>query len=369
MQKKHVAVIDIGSSKMTSFIGEKGVNKTFVVKGFKEVEYSGYLSGEFLELDETISVLKQMVDNIKVSGNDIKKVFVGVPGGFTRNLVRESQLAFTKKRKITEKEINALYDGGLKEDITGYTVINRSPILFELDDFRKTPDAFGELSATLKGRVSYVLCKDYFIKTVRETLDKNGISDIEFVSVPLAEALYLIDPQSRDRLAVLIDTGYISSTFTIIQGDGILYQRSFDNGGGLITSALSRYYDIEFEIAEKLKRKATISVNATETDSYEIVHGDRGLYFNKNEVKKVILDALDNLSQDIDDCIRNSRLELPEYVPLLITGGGIAYLRGANERLSTRLNAVVETVVPSVPLFDKPNNSSYLSVLNLALEQ
>lgn len=369
MQKNGVAVIDIGSSKMTSFIGEKGVNKTFVIKGFKEIEYSGFLSGEFLDVPETETVLRQMVDNVLVSAVGVKKVYIGVPGGFTKNLVRDSQLAFTKKRKISEKEINALYDGGLNDDITGYTVINRSPILFELDDFRKTPDAFGELSATLKGRVSYILCKDSFIKIVKGVLSSAGITDVEFISAPLAEALFLIEPQSRDRLAVLLDMGYISSTFTIIQGDGILYQSTFDNGGGFITSKLTTYYDIPFEVAEKLKRKATVSVNAKENDSYEIIHGDHGLYFNKNEVKKVILSALDDISQNIDECIRNSRIDLPEYIPLLVTGGGISYLRGAKERISDRLNLVVDMVVPSVPLFDKPNNSSYLAVLNLALEQ
>ena len=369
MQKKGVAVIDIGSSKMSSFIGERGVNKTFVIKGFKEVEYSGYVSNEFLDVRETVSALKQMADNIKVSSNTVKKVFVGVPGGFTKNVVRDSQLSFSKKRKITDKEINMLYEAGLDAKITGAKVINRSAILYELDDFRKTPAVFGEISATLKGRVSYVLCSDYFIKIIGDTLKKCGFNEVEFISVPLAESLYLVDFETRDRLAIILDVGYISSTFTIVQGDGILYQRSFDFGGGFITAELTEAFAIDFDLAEKLKRKATISVVSSDSDNYEIIHGDHGLYFNKNEVKKVILSALDDISQNIDECIRNSRIDLPEYIPLLVTGGGISYLRGAKERISDRLNLVVDMVVPSVPLFDKPNNSSYLAVLNLALEQ
>lgn len=369
MQKKGVAVIDIGSSKMSSFIGERGVNKTFVIKGYKEVEYSGYVTNEFLDVRETVSALKQMADNIKVSSNAVKKVFVGVPGGFTKNVVRDSQLSFSKKRKITDKEINMLYDAGLEAKITGAKVINRSAILYELDDFRKTPAVFGEISATLKGRVSYVLCSDYFIKIVGDTLKKCGFNEVEFISVPLAESLYLIDFETRDRLAILLDVGYISSTLTIIQGDGILYQRSFDFGGGFITAALTEAFDIDFDLAEKLKRKATISVVSSDSDNYEIIHGDEGLYFNKNKVKQTILESLDKLAEEIGVSISNSKINLPEYASLMITGGGVCNLRGAKERLSDMLNMVVETVVPNLPFMDKPTCSSYLSVLNLALEQ
>ena len=75
MQKKRVAVLDIGSSKMTAFIGERGVNKTFIIKGFKEIEYSGYVGGEFLNLAETTDVIKQLAVSLKTSSPDTEKNF------------------------------------------------------------------------------------------------------------------------------------------------------------------------------------------------------------------------------------------------------------------------------------------------------
>ena len=369
MQKKRVAVLDIGSSKMTAFIGERGVNKTFIIKGFKEIEYSGYVGGEFLNLAETTDVIKQLAVSLKTSSPDTEKIFVGVPAGFTRNIVRDAQISFNKKRKITEKEVYALYERGYKDEIIGCSVINRSPILFELDDFRKTPDAMGEFSSTLKGRISYILCIDYFTKTIRSALAEIGFDDVEFVSVALAEAMYLIAPEQRDRLALLVDVGYIASTFMLVQGDGILYQRSFDYGGGFITAGLTERFDADFDVAEKLKRKVTLSIDASSDDVYEVINGDECVYFNKNKVKTTILSSLDKLAEEIDTCFKNTRINIPEYLPLLITGGGVCFLRGAKEHLSNRLNVIVDTVSPNIPLYDTPINSSYLSVLNLALEQ
>ena len=34
--QNQVVVLDIGSSKVTALIGERGVNKTFLIKGFSE---------------------------------------------------------------------------------------------------------------------------------------------------------------------------------------------------------------------------------------------------------------------------------------------------------------------------------------------
>ena len=75
------------------------------------------------------------------------------------------------------------------------------------------------------------------------------------------------------------------------------------------------------------------------------------------------------MCEEISSTLENTGFSIPEYVSLMITGGGIAYLRGAKEHVSNRLNSVVEIVVPKVPLMDTPSESSILSLLDLALEQ
>jgi len=40
MQKNLAIILDIGSSKVTVMAGERGVNNTFILKGYAEKEYS-----------------------------------------------------------------------------------------------------------------------------------------------------------------------------------------------------------------------------------------------------------------------------------------------------------------------------------------
>ena len=195
-----------------------------------------------------------------------------------------------------------------------------------------------------------------------------GFSTVECVSSMLAEALYLFEPEERDRVSVLADIGHITTTMSIILGDGILFQKSFPYGGGYITAELVEKFDMDFSVAEKLKRKINLSQRVT-ASSTEVVEDDNGRYYPFEEVQGRMIKSLDEFCEQISKVLENSGYTVPEYVPLSITGGGIAYIRGAKEHVAGRVGMVVEVKAPKVPLMDKPTQSNLLALLDLALEQ
>ena len=271
MRKKQVAVIDIGSSKITAVIGERGINKTFIIKGRYSCEYDGFEDGAFFDVDNLKRTLFTVADYLlKSSRGGIETVYVGVPGDFTQVFIKDSQIAFDKKKKITETDVDTLFDAAFVMSSSKYTLINRSAIVYELDDFRRLANPVGSVSEILNGKLSFVVCSNYFIEAVKNTLITAGVNNVECVSSALAQALYLVDAENRDRIAVLADIGYITTTFTIIQGDGLVYQKSFPYGGGYITADLAECLKISFNDAEKLKHKIVLGWKAGPRDYYEI---------------------------------------------------------------------------------------------------
>ena len=100
MQKKQVAVIDVGSSKVTAVVGERGINKTFIIKGSYSYEYDGFENGEFFDVEKFKQVLFAVGEDLKrASRGAVNTVYVGVPGEFTQVVVKESQISFSKKKK------------------------------------------------------------------------------------------------------------------------------------------------------------------------------------------------------------------------------------------------------------------------------
>lgn len=369
MHKKQVAVIDIGSSEIRALVGEKGVNNTFIIKGKTSFPYDGFQDGEFFDLNNLKSILLSCGDYLKkVSRGDVGTVYVGVPGAFTEVMVKSSQISFPKEKKITEEDVSNLFDAAFIVNSSKKTLINRSAIMYELNDFRRMANPIGIQSEILKGKLSFVLCDNYFIECVKPALNATGFVDVEFVSTALAEAMFLFDTESRDRISILVDVGYITTTFSVIQGDGIVYQRSFDYGGGYITAAILERFNMEFEDAEVVKRKMNLSHISTGS-AFEVVDGENGHYYNTEEIKKVISDSLDNFCDEIAICMERVPFVIPEYVAIKITGGGLAFIRGAKEYVASRMNVAFDVIAPQVPLMDSPLESSSLSLLNIALEQ
>ncbi len=365
MQKRQVAVFDIGSSKVTAIIAEKGINKTFVIKGRYSYEYDGFADGAFFDAEKLKRILRSLAEIVK--RNRIDTIFVGVPGEFTQVFVKDSQISFNKKKRIQPDDVDNLFEAAFVMSSSNYTLINRSAIVYELDDFRRLANPVGAVSQILKGKLSFVVCNNYFLEVVNSAIESAGIKHIECVSTALAEALYLVDPETRDRIAVIADVGYITTTLTVIQGDGLLFQSAFSYGGGYITAAITEKFSVDFSLAEKLKRKTSLS--RLSSTNYDVVDGDNGAYYPVEDIKSTIIESLDELCEQISNALENSGYKIPEYVPILVTGGGITYVRGAKEHISKRLGAYLEVVAPKVPLMDKPTESAILSLLDLALEQ
>jgi len=367
MQKKQVAVIDIGSSKITAIVGEKGVNQTFLIKGSRSFEYDGFENKTFFNESQVKNILELAVEELKKVVRDLDVIYIGIPGEFTDVIVKDSQISFDKKKKILDSDVDALYDSAFILKSEKYVLINRSAVVYELDDFRRLTDPVGEYSEILKGKLSFVLCDKYFMDKVVSVVKNKGNVSAVCISTTLAESLYLIDGETRDRIAVLVDIGYISSTIAIVQGDGILYQKSFAYGGGYITASITERLDVEFKTAEKLKKQVNLcSVN--DDGKYATIEADNGEYYRTEDVKDAVLASLDELCECIAEALYQSKYILPEYVSLMVTGGGISFLRGAKEHVSSRINMLVDIVAPKVPMMDKPTNSSTLSLLNMLLK-
>ena len=369
--KHQATVLDIGSSKVTVLVGERGVNQTFVVKAFSEIPYDGYYEGEFLNVKSFADAVKSALESASESTHCvIDTLYVGVPGEFVRVETKEHKISFPRRKKIRAVDVDDLFDRAFRaEEIDGYTMINRSGIYFVLDDNRRVAEPEGEVSDRLGGMLSYMLANRYFTDVTSEILRENGVKNVEYVSSSLATSLFLFLPEERDRIAILADVGYISSTLSVVCGDGIVYQTAFSFGGGHLSALLSEEFELSFAVAEKLCSIVNLSCNPGENDVYQL-YLDEGEYtFSKQRVNACVRRGLDEICEKLSDGLDGCTVLLPEYISVSLTGGGISFMRGAKEYVSTRINRVVEVVRPSIPHLNKPTLSSELGLLDLALGQ
>ena len=368
MRKKEIAIIDIRSSRITAVILSHSVNNTFDIKWSSDYSYSRYYERRFSDSSEVQGIITKILQSFgKYFESNDYELYVSVPGCFTNVTTKRRQYTFRAKKKVTHQDELKLQKDSMKEiSIPGYSVIYCSPIVYELDDFRILYKPVGETSETLRASLSFVLCSNYFIGVIRPVLEKNGIKNYRLVPVVLAEGNYLIPEIERNRIAMLLDIGASSTTFSVVQGEGVLYEHSFDYGGDIITGELSRLLQVEeaeeaFEIAEDIKNHTSLSTIYDDEEKFNNIEGLKDVVYKKS-AQQVIADCVNKIGDIVGDAIEDVAKMGVSCNKLYITGGGITYIRGAKELLSMRLNLPVEVVSPKMPHYDRPTESSYLSV-------
>lgn len=369
MAKKDIAILDIGSSAITTLVGERGVNNTFRIKGKGSADYAGFSDGSFIEPEQLKLAIGLSISNAETSsGIKINELFIGVPGEFSSVVTKEVCINFNKKKKINNTDIDQLfYVGNEYRKHPTYSVINQSAIYFTLDNTSRLIDPVGLHSTKLKGLVSYCLAENNFLDFIANTIEDIGIRKIYFVSSCLAEALYLFDPAVRDRYVLLVDCGYITTSVMLARGDGLLFLNSFSLGGGYITADLSQCMKLNFNTAESIKRKLDLSWNPKDNDLYEIKVNDYMSTVDANTANAVAEERISMIGDYIQRCIERCEFDFPEYIPVYLTGGGLNFTKGAKDVLSKKLGRKVELVAPTLPHTNRPDYSTEIGVLDLAL--
>ena len=75
----------------------------------------------------------------------------------------------------------------------------------------------------------------------------------------------------------------------------------------------------------------------------------------------------DKIVEMVKKCIDSFELDLPSYIPICFTGGGLNFIEGITDYLRHEFNRPIELIVPSSLLYSRPDLSSSISLLNMAI--
>jgi cell division protein FtsA len=371
MPPRFVACIEFGTSRITVMVASRGVNNTINVKGVGECEYNGYDYEGFLDDDEVAAKVRTAIVRAEQdAGVQIERLFVGVPAAFSQAIVRDTIVNFEKRRKVLPSDIDRLFDeGAVFPDESGFILIDHAPVHFSTDDNRKIMQPQGLKTTKLSAKVCYMLAEKFFTDLVQTWVDGVSVARIRFLSTPLSEVLYLGAADEREGTMLLADVGQIMSSITIARGDGLVGMRTFPLGGGTVTEALMEGLHCSFAVAERLKTHIVLSLNLKATDTYSFDIRGQGYTFSAVSVNEIAEDVIGGIASVIKKHLAMFSADMVDHLPLYVTGGGLSHIRGAKSVLSRLVGRNVEVLAPWQPVWDKPELSAILGLVDTALEQ
>ena len=95
--------------------------------------------------------------------------------------------------------------------------------------------------------------------------------------------------------------------------------------------------------------------------------GTSPMEINGEQVNEIVRYRLGVIAKMLAKGISSSNTKMPDYAPLYLTGGGIAFLHGVKDELSATLRRPVEIVVPPMPQVGYPDKSSGWGLMDMVL--
>lgn len=250
-----VPTIDFGTSKIVTMVAQSNGERCDIV-GSGAVPYSGYLQDGWNNPDEIRDVIRTAIDQAQKTGNcRIHELNVGVPGMFTRVIVKEVHVSLTgPDPHVTAQDVRACFK--LAEESGGDRIIHSAPAWFRVDDGKKTLSPVGIKGRELSAMIALVTADKYFIDDITYRLRDMDIEPREFYSTVAGEATYALSQDERDKTAMLIDIGYLCTDVMVMEGDALIFHKCLDIGGGHISADIAEQLNIPFPfVEEKLSRR------------------------------------------------------------------------------------------------------------------
>ena len=362
---KDIAVLDVNSRLISAIVGSKRAQSVFGIKSLVEKQHQGYENGEWFDKDDTVDIAKSvLLDAMKSAESRTKKLFIGVPAEFVTVVTKEVGIRLDRQRRVIDDDIDYLLKKGDDFDTDKYLTINTSAIYYSVNGDEKIYSDVRDMEATgVDACVSYMLCERSFVKTFDEVASALGFTDVRYVATCWAECMSLLEKEQRDSVYMLIDIGYLSSSVCIAKGEGILEMKSFSMGGAHICADIYEALDVPFDMAEEAKRLVDINLNYND-EAVLVGDGENVVY--AADACEIAKNRLDVFADVISDIFKEIEEDAPSYVPVYLTGEGVASMRGAKKYLSEQLGKNIEVVTPKLPGFVKPDDCSKASLLVMA---
>lgn len=364
MKNNFVAILDFGSSKITCMAATKVAGKSdFLIRAVGQCQYNGFDENSFYEPDAISTCITDVISQVeKKIGSQIKEICVGVPGVFSSVATSEASVTFHSKKKIDADDVQELINkANIFEVGSEYSPMGGKAVYYILDGGLKVDDPVGNVASKLTALVSFSFMKNYFRNTVAPVLLQKGIKRITYVNVCDAQAQFVVQTMSQKDYCIVIDVGHITTNVMLCGGKSLLFARTFSLGSGYLASDLTQVEGLDFQTAMNVLSKVNLSLEFGDGDRYNV----NGQALAAQRTNEILKSRIEQIASYIVVSFHQCDRDIPYDTPIILTGGGLTYLRGGAYTLASSLGKNIIVYESANP---QTNRNEYTSCYGLISE-
>ncbi|MCE7887256.1 MAG: cell division protein FtsA [Alphaproteobacteria bacterium PRO2] len=266
MKHKHkprgslLAALDIGSSKITCFIGRVADNEGgFEVLGVGHHASKGVKNGTITDLNAAENVLRQTVhaaENMAANvmkGYPLREVVVNLPGVHAVSHAHRADLQIAG-HEITDNDVRrALAKAQENVMSDDFELIHTVPINYHIDGHEGIREPRGMFGQNMSVDIHMVTGDMSALRNIATCIDRSHLDISAFCTSSYASGLACLVEDEMDLGCTLIDMGGGVTSYAVFHGGSIIYSDAIPIGGQHVTSDIARGLTTSLADAERLK--------------------------------------------------------------------------------------------------------------------
>ncbi len=331
-----ITALDIGSSKVSAMIAQKGDGGELIVLGTGQRESRGVKRGYIADMGATEAAVREAVEQAeRIAGINIENVWVGFSAGGLVSDVAEVEFELGGHR-VEQQDIDALLAAGRNSiDPQGRMVLHAQPALYTLDGLTGVKKPLGLHADRLGVHIHVVAADGSPVRNLDLCVRSAHLEVKSIIASPVATGLACLSEEERELGVALVEVGAGITNVSLFAGGMLVGLCSIPMGGQDITDDIASAFGTRRAQAERMKCFHG-SANASPRDNHEMipvmpiaaeddVHG--GMQITKAQLIGIVRQRLEHQMDEIRKALAHLKFEGPVGRQVVLTGGG-AELKG-----------------------------------------
>ena len=334
---KIIAVVDIGSTKVSAMIGSVHPSGKLKIEGEGSVSCRGFKKMMYYDMEMiTTSVKRALIMAQEKANIIVSSVYVNVRGLYLNYIQKCFHIEFgNREKEIDGEDVLVLLKEASKFSVyEDEKIVDVVPIKFYVDDDTEVDDPVGMIGKSLSVDVNIILGHSDIVNILCKCIQKIGL----MVDGVIPEAYPIARSQLRaiekKGTTLIIDVGGKITEYFMLIDNVVIYDNCIALGGENITSDIAKGLDISKADAETLKRDigyASVETFRQNRDCY-ITHvgtGDTEM-IRASHIIDIIETRVTSIMNKITDNLVNDNIALEKINNIVIVGEGLRSLNGVD---------------------------------------
>ena len=329
--EKYIVGLDIGTTKIACFIGQRAENGKIKIVGFGKTDSIGVERGVVRNIRSTAESIRHAVaDASEMAKYDVKEVYVGIAGQHIKSQSNKGSVMIpSNHRMIEEEDVQRLIDDQYHILLEpGEDIIHVFPQCYIVDNDVLETDIspVGVAGKCLMANFHIVTGNTTNLHNIRDAVEEAGLRIKNVVLEPVASAYAVLDDRDKSAGVALVDIGGGTTDIAIFQEGIIRHTSVLPLAGNVITNDIRENCKILKHQAESLKTKfgscLPTSVNQDDIISIPGIRNQDPREISVRTLAGIIKSRMQLILEQVGYEIQLSGFDRQLIAGVVLTGGG-----------------------------------------------